>query len=372
METVGDQVMSFLNIRYWLQLSPKDWILRFVSLGLAVILWYFVGGEDIVNKNVMVPVEVINMPRDLVISNQYKKVIEVSVSGPRSLVLDMGNRDISRQVDLSHATPGTMVIENSNDSIAVPRGVKVLRIQPESVILSLDKLIQKQFSVTPVTSGVLAADYILKEIRMEPTSISITGPQTVLSQFDMLRTKVIDIEGLRESTQIQVPLDLDPVIVGLIGETTVTADLDISVETVQKKISHLPVEVMKNEVVQRVSPATVTITVALPKTLIRAKVDLQSLFKVTATGGEKDNQMKVKVIPVRKFEDPIRILNIEPQVVTLIEEVVPPAPDVSDVSEGPAGPEVSAAEEGPSAPGEDEAPQNEKEVLKKEKEKKIK
>jgi YbbR-like protein len=327
LEAVGVEVMNVFNSRYWLQLSPKDWILRFTSLGLAVVLWYFVGGEDIVNKNIMVPVEMINMPRDLVISNQFKKSIEVSVSGPRSLVLDMGNRDISRQVDLSHAVPGTMVIENSNDSIAVPRGVKVLRVQPESVILSLDKLIQKQFSVNPVTSGVLAVDYILMEIRMEPSSISITGPQTVLAQFDMLRTKVIDIEGLQESTQIQVPLNLDPVIVDLIGETTVTADLDISVETVQRKISNLPVEVMKNGVLQRVSPATVTITVALPMTLIRDKVDLNSLFNVTATDEQKDKQMQVKVIQVKTFADPIRILNIEPQAVTLIEEAVLPVPD---------------------------------------------
>lgn len=332
--------MSIFNIRHWLQLSPKDWILRFVSLGLAVVLWYFVGGEDIVNKNVMVPVEMINMPRDLVISNQFKKSIEVSVSGPRSLVLDMGNRDVSRQVDLSHATPGTMVIHNNNDSIVVPRGVKVLRIQPESVILSLDKLIQKQFAVIPVTTGVLAPDYILKEIRMEPASISITGPQTVLSQFDMLRTKVIDIEGLRASSQIQVPLDLDPLIVDLIGETTVTADLDIAVEIVQRKISNLPVEVMKNEVLQRVSPATVTITVALPKTLVRAKVDLNSLFKVTAIDEQKDKQMKVKIIPTRTFDDPIRILNIEPSTVTLIEEIVLPAPEEAEVV--PSAPEEAS------------------------------
>ena len=314
--------MSIFNYRHWLQLSPKDWVLRFVSLGLAIVLWYFVGGEDIVNKNVMVPVEIINLPRDLVISNQFKKEIEVSVSGPRSLILDIGKRNLSRQVDLAQATPGTMVLENDNDVINVPRGVKVLRIQPKSVILSLDKMIQKQFPVNPVTVGVLAPDFILKEIRMEPDSISITGPQTVLSQFEVLRTKAIDIAGLRESTQIQIPLELDPVIVELIGATTITADLDIRVETVQKKISNLPVEVEKNGVRQRVTPATVSITVALPKTLIRDKIDLHSLFKVTAVDEKKDGQMRVKIIPNTDFDDPIRILQFAPQVVTLIEEVV--------------------------------------------------
>ncbi len=326
METVDGSLMSVFTFRYWLKLSPKDWILRLVSLGLAVVLWYFVGGEDIVNKNVMLPVEVINMPRDLVISNQYKKEIEVSVSGPRNLVLDIENRAISRQVDMSHAVPGTMVIENTNDSIAVPRGVKVLRIQPESVILSLDKWIQKQFTVSPITTGAPAPDYILKEIRMAPKSITLSGPQTALAPFDVLRTKAIDIEGLRESTQVQVPLDLDPVIVGLIGETTVTADLDISVDTVQRKIANLPVEVMKDDVLQRVTPATVTITVALPKTLLRANVDLQSLFKVTATGTQDGKQMQVKTIPAREFADPVHVLKIEPRMVTLIEEVVQDTP----------------------------------------------
>jgi hypothetical protein len=320
METVGRAIMSFINFRYWLQLSPKDWMLRILSLGLAIVLWYFVGGEDIVNKNIMVPVEVINLPRDLVISNQFKKEIEVSITGPRSMVLDMGKGNVVRQVDLLEATPGTMVLENSNDVIQVPRGVKVLRIQPESIILSLDKMIQKQLEVSPVTRGTPAPDYILKEIRMEPDSISITGPQTVLSQFDVLKTSVIDIQGLRESTEIQVPLELDPVIIDLIGETTITASLDIAVETVHKTISGMVVEVVKDGVLQRVTPATVVLTVALPKTLIRDRVDMHSIFTVTAVDEQKNGKMKVKAVPARTFTDPVQILKIEPDTVTLIEE----------------------------------------------------
>ena len=316
--------MSIFSPAYWLQLSPKDWLLRFISLGLATVLWYYVGGEDIVNKNVMVPVEIINLPSDLVISNQFKKEIEVSVSGPRSLVLDMGNRDIRRQVDLEKATPGTMVIKNSNDAISVPRGIKVQRIKPDTIILSLDKLVQKRMVVTPVTNGVIASDYILKGIRMEPDSISITGPETVLKHFEVLRTKVIKLDGLKASSQIQVPLDLDSVIVELIGETTVTAHLDIAVETVQKKIANVPVEVKKDGELQRVTPATVSLIVAVPKTILRENVALHSLFTVTAEAIGKDNRMLVKVNPTRKFTDPIHILQIDPKEVTLIEEAPVP------------------------------------------------
>jgi len=77
-------------------------------------------------------------------------------------------------------------------------------------------------------------------------------------------------------------------------------------------------------VLQRVTPATVSITVALPKTLIRNKVDLHSLFNVTAIDVQKDGQMQVKVVPAKTFDTPINILSIDPQNVTLIEEAGPP------------------------------------------------
>ena len=63
-----------LNVIWKIQgLWSKEWLIKIISIGLAVMLWYFVGGEDVVEKNVLVPVDVINMPADLIISNKYKK-----------------------------------------------------------------------------------------------------------------------------------------------------------------------------------------------------------------------------------------------------------------------------------------------------------
>ncbi len=312
-----------LIIRYWQRIWSEEWVLRGISLILAAILWHFVGGEDTVNKSIMVPVEVINMPRDLVISNQFKKEIEVTISGPRSQILGIDKGSIRRQVDLAQATPGTLVVKNTNESLRVPRNVTVLRMQPASIILSLDKLIHKQFDINPVTTGNLAKDYLLKALNMEPETITITGPQTVLSQIDVLRTKVIDISGLRKSTQLQVPLDLDVAIVDLIGETSITADIEVEVETVQRTITNLPLVVLVEGVVQRVSPDRVSLVLGLPKPLMQQKIDLEKLFKVTAIF-DKDNRQKmlVQAIPATDLYEGVQVLRIEPQYVTLIEQAV--------------------------------------------------
>jgi len=317
-----------LDFKRFQELWPKDWTLRFISLALAVGLWYFVGGDDTVDKNVLVPLEVINLPRDLVISNQFKREIEVTISGPRSQVLGIEKGDITRQVDLAQAVAGTMVIKNENHLISVPRGIKVLRTQPDSLIFSMDKLIQKQLAVKPTTKGNLAAHYVLQEVRMKPENISITGPQAVLAQLNALQTQVIDISGMNQSMQLQVPLDLSPALLELIGETSVTADLVIVEETVEKRIPGLPIEMNNHGGARQITPSTVTVTALLPRSLTRENKDLQSLFKAIAVDDGEAGQMTVRVIPRENHSDRIQIVKVEPLVVNYSEKT-PELPSAS-------------------------------------------
>ncbi len=301
-------------------LFSKEWLLKFISLVLAVGLWYYVGGEDRVDKIVMIPIEIINLPRDLVISNQFKKEIEVTVSGPRSMILDMTSRAITRQVDLSSATPGTMVIENDTNHIPVPRGITVQRVQPSSIILSLDKLIQKQFPVSARTVGKVPDGYYLQKIKMDPDVITITGPLTILSQFDELYTKTINLDGMKRSSHRQVPLQLEPAIVELIGETSVTADLMIGLETVTKTLEEKLVNVIVAGEQRQVKPDIVKVTAKIPKILLTKDVDPKSLIVVTAIKQEGEEQLKVQVNPRADVELPIEILSIIPGKVSLVGE----------------------------------------------------
>jgi hypothetical protein len=297
----------------------KDWVLKFVSLLLATVLWYFVGGEDTVDKNVTVPIEIINLPRDLVISNQFKKDIEVTVSGPRSVITEMTNRAVTRQINLSNATPGTNVVENDNDSIPVPRGITVLRIQPSSIILSLDKLIQKQFQVMPVTTGDVAAGYELEQMNMSPDVITITGPQTILSHVDALLTDIIDINGMKDSRQLQVPLDLDSTIVDLIGETSVTADIVIQPKMVERKINSIPVEAYVGGAKREVAPKTVDVIARIPVLLIRQGKDINTLFSVGAVADDDSAEfLDVSVVPGEDIELPVEVVSVIPKAVKLV------------------------------------------------------
>ncbi len=300
---------------YWRKFVAKEWFLMVVSLVLASFLWNFVSGERTVDKNVMIPVEVINLPRDLVISNQFKKEIEVTVNGPRSLILELETKQITRQIDLSKAVPGTTVITNDVDSIPMRRGVTVLRVQPSTIILSLDKLIQKKFTVNPVTTGQPSPGYILKRLQMDPEVITITGPETVLSRYEVLRTRVINLNGLKKSIQQQVPLDLEPAIVDLIGETTITAEITVALETVQKEYK-----------VKLVEPATsgdtvieqVHVIANVPKLLLDNKTNVASLLSARVEENAENGFVGVvRIIPSQDLSLPVEVISIDPATVEL-------------------------------------------------------
>jgi YbbR domain-containing protein len=307
---MGEQDVKQLSISYWRRFFTEEWVPVLISLCAAVLVWYFVGGEDSVDTSIMVPVEVINLPRDLVISNQFKKEIEVTLNGPRSLINELQSRGIRRQIDLSQAAPGTSVITNEPESISVPRGVTVLRVQPASIILSIDKLIQKTFPINPVTAGVPRAGYILRGLRMDPAEITITGPITVLSQYEVLRTEVIDINGLDKNEERQVPLDLEPAFVDLIGQTKVTAQVQVELETSPREFT-LPLNVQN----QPWLPAEVRVIAAVPGTVADRYDNLAELFEARISWDEEGKRGVIQIVPLVELEYPLEIIQVDPEVV---------------------------------------------------------
>ncbi len=235
MENLAQQILRLLTPRNW----SKDLGLKLVSLFFAVFLWYFVVGEDKVDMNLLVPIEIVNLPRDLVISNQYKKELDVTVSGSRSLIRSLSRRELTRTVDLSKAEPGTVIIRNTPDSISLPRGIRVLRIQPTHLVFTIDRLIEKTLTVKPSVIGQPAPGFRLASVRLAPDSIHLTGPQTLLGPIPFLATVPIDVSGLDRTTTIETHLDLTPELAELIGESLVTARLEIRQEYTTKRFEGL-------------------------------------------------------------------------------------------------------------------------------------
>jgi YbbR domain-containing protein len=281
MEKLVKQILTMPKSTKWSW--PKDWLAKAISLFFALFLWYFVSGEDRVDMNVQIPVEIVNLPRNMVITNQFKSQLDVMVSGSRGLIRGVDRQHVTRSIDLSSAVPGNLVVKNDLDSIRFPRGIKTLRIQPGTINLVLDRLIQKDVPVEYVVTGKISDNYELASITMEPASLSVSGPNLVLDDVRSLKTKPIDVSVLTKSTQKQVRLDVGEELAELTGDPIVTADINIREKITEKEISNIPVQVkgIRQGFYAQATPAYVTINVALPTALEKETKNLQYLLSAS-------------------------------------------------------------------------------------------
>jgi hypothetical protein len=303
----------------FLEFISHDWLLRLASLLIAVILWYFLGGEDRIDKNIMAPVEIINLPQNLVISNQYKRELEVTLSGPRSALAELSQSGVTRVVDLSAAQPGSMVVNNTDNSISVPRGVTVQRIQPSSIILSLDKLVHKEFPIQARTLNSVESGFYLESEHTSPKMLSITASQTALQRVEKLYTKPINLAGMKSSVSLQVPLELSPELTDLIGETSVTVNLRILPNSKNITLRNVAVHASVDGEEVEVNPPAVDMVVAIPESYLEEGRKPATLLRAMAIGDAEQHELAVKMVPAKGVDLPLKVISITPENV----EVVP-------------------------------------------------
>jgi len=276
--------------------NSKDLLLKVLSLCLGTLLWYLVVGEDQVDMNIQVPIEVLNLPESLVIANQYKKELDVTIRGPRSLIQELRNRNISRPVDLSKAVPGTIIIKNTKESIPLPRGISILQLQPANITLSIDQLIQKQIPVHAVTEGEVAEGYTLKKISLDPDKIIVSGPRSVVDSELALKTYVINLDNLDHSTTLPVNLNLTPEFINLIGETVVVATIELQENFVTKTVQGIPINAKDAQQPVTLEPDTLSVVADIPQNLVRDTPVPAMLFRAYVNAKDIRQPQEVPVI----------------------------------------------------------------------------
>jgi YbbR-like protein. len=265
-----------------LSFFTRHWQLKLLSLLISAGLWYFVAAEDRLDLTVDIPLEIRNLPANLVIGNQYRKDIEVVLSGPRRLIQEMRQQHISRPIDLSKAEPGPLVVRNDESSIPLPNGIAVQRVQPANITLLIDRLARTDFPILPVTSGKPAAGFVLDSITLKPPHMTVTGPQAVLEKEISLKTSVINLEGLDKSATVQVLLNLNEALLTLIGETVIEANVTIKDNMLKKTVRGIPITSKKAGASLKFSPATVTVGADIPERMVRTTSELSLLFRASA------------------------------------------------------------------------------------------
>lgn len=165
----------------------KDWKLKLLSLGLAIMLWYTVFQIGEPKKDITVPLTINGLAKNMVVMKMDPERVIVTVSGRVSMLKDIKEHDVTAILNMNGAKEGPVVFEMSKTSVAVPKGIDIVEVRPGTVKVTLDRIIEKKLKVTPVLDKKWTGRYDV--IHTSPQFVIAEGPRKVLE-------KITDIETL--------------------------------------------------------------------------------------------------------------------------------------------------------------------------------
>jgi len=167
--------------------------LPFWSILIAIVLWVQVHGQGIGSIRMDVALQVRDVPADMVIVNDLPDQVSITISGLQTQLNALDAKDLFVSVDASSLRlPGVIEQPLDIETIDLPVGLKVEKIQPDSVQLQVDHIVKRTLDVMPVFD--LPQGWRAEYVVVTPANIELTGPEVWLSALDKVETTAIRLD----------------------------------------------------------------------------------------------------------------------------------------------------------------------------------
>ncbi len=177
----------------------ENWMLKFISLAFAIVLWFFVMGESRMEVTYVAPLEYENLSNDLMIANEVPTSASIRISGPRALQVNISPSDISLGIDLKGLSAGVTSFKRLEESLNIPSGLKITRISPSYVDVKLERIRDRAVPVRVVLTGEPAPGFIVKSFKAVPEKVVVSGAESELKGVSEVVTEGIDLTHVQES-----------------------------------------------------------------------------------------------------------------------------------------------------------------------------
>ena len=267
---------------------------------LATLLWYTVQGEEVLEINRRIVVNV-TVPDNLMIKGSTTRFKDATLRGPRVLLGDFPRRDLEAQLRIIPGQIGQRRYRIDRDHIVGGWDQRIsLTVHEPYVLVTVDEKATKTVPVRPVLQGAPAEGSMVERSQTEPETITLTGLKTELARIKEVLTEPIDVTGLSASKNIETNVSRIGLVDAELSTQRVTVKLSIGEQKINKRFLSVPVEVTGSEYVSAIKPQQVEIIIqGTPGVLERVKnSDLRAFVEVRELApGRYEREIKVKIPP---------------------------------------------------------------------------
>jgi YbbR domain-containing protein len=289
--------------------------LKFLAVALAILLWLTVAGEPVVERSLVVPLELQNKPENLELINPLGSV-NVHVRGLSSVLGQIDPGTVMAVLDLGAATPGRRIFHITPSQIQAPNGVEVLWVSPGTIALQIEQSATKRVPIKPLTEGDPAAGHVVGSIMVSPPTIDVTGPVSALKDVREATTDPVPIGGATSRVEDSVNVAvLDAPMVRLRSPQIARVTVEIVPAMALKTLARVPVRLrnVSASAAQSV-PTVVSVDVRGPAYLVDS-LEPASVVAFVDLAGLRPGRynLPVQIEPSRNVE----VVRVEPARVSI-------------------------------------------------------
>jgi len=155
--------------------------IKIFSVILAVSLWlyiYFLYGAAI-SKSASIQIQTLNISESYqaTLNNNF---ISITYRAP-ARIIDQAEKKIRATMDLSGIGPGTYKIK---PVLTHPKEVEIESSSSEEILVTIEKVVTKEFTVKALKKGTLPPGVISGEVVLSPAKISVNGLESIVSSIN--------------------------------------------------------------------------------------------------------------------------------------------------------------------------------------------
>ena len=291
--------------------SPfRDFSLKVLAVGIAVLLWLSVAGERVIERGLEVPVEFENVPSELEIAGQPPDTVRVRIRGSAGIVGNVEPGDVVAVLDLSDERPGQRLFDLFSGQILTPSGVDVTSVVPASIALTLERAgVARTVPIVPDIVGQPAEGFVVGRIATEPPTVEIVGPETMLQQLSEALTEPVSVTDATQAVEAVVTVGVGAPTLRLATPVAARVTVEIIAAPLERTVHDVPVRVRPSERSATIEPDRITVSVRGPRDVVQT-LDGEALQGYVDLAGLRPGRYNFPVTIESTGE--IRVMHIDP------------------------------------------------------------
>ena len=212
-----------------------NWVVKLASVGVAMGLRGFVNlGARETESSMYVPIDLQNLPPQLLITNPLPESVGVRLRGPRTILGTLDPRRQRIELDLGNLNAGSTTFKLYPEMLNLPRGITVTRMSPVQLTIDVERILERSLPVVTNFAGAVPAGYRVSDSEISPQTIAASGPASIVNSLRNVSTGPLHLSptngNFEQSIELERPADLvrlvpDRVVVhGRLEEIVVTQD----------------------------------------------------------------------------------------------------------------------------------------------------